>query len=75
MKKHESYERVRSAGNSVVYTVTEYAILKYSEDLYYDEPWVKEVLDRLNDTTKLVSDNPYTTFKPVKEDTANGIKD
>ena len=74
-EKHESYERVRSAGNSVVYTVTEYAILKYSEDLYYDEPWVKEVLDRLNDTTKLVSDNPYTTFKPVKEDTANGIKD
>ena len=73
--KHESYERVRSAGSSAIYTVTEYAILKYSEDLYHDEPWVKEVLDRLNDTTKLVSDNPYTTFKPVKEDTANGNKD
>lgn len=71
--KHESYERVNSAGNSVVYTVTEYAILKYSEDLYHEESWVKEVLDRLNDTAKLVSDNPYTTFKPVKEDTANGI--
>lgn len=74
-EKHESYERVKSDGNSVVYTVTEYAILKYSDDLYHDEPWVKEVLDRLNDTTKLVSDNPYTTFKPVKEDTTNGIQD
>lgn len=72
-EKHESYERVRSAGNSVVYTVTEYAILKYSDDLYHDESWVKEVLDRLNDITKLVSNNPYTAFKPVKEDTANGI--
>lgn len=72
-EKHESYERVNSAGNSVVYTVTEYAILKYSEDLYHDETWVKEALDRLNDTTKLVSDNPYTTFKPVNEGTANGI--
>lgn len=40
---------------------------------YNDEPWIKEVLDRLNDTTKLVSNNPYTAFKPVKEDTANGI--
>ena len=73
--KLESYERVRSAGSSAIYAVTEYAILQYSEDLYHDEPWVKEVLDRLNDTTKLVSDNPYTTFKPVKEDTANGIQD
>lgn len=66
--KHESYERVRSAGSSVIYHVTE-----YSEDLYHDEPWVKEVLDRLNDTTKLVSNNPYTTFKPAKEDKTNGI--
>ena len=74
-EKHESYERVNSAGNSVIYTVTEYAILKYSEDLYHGEPWVKEVLDRLNDTAKLVSDNPYTTFKPVKEEKADGIQD
>lgn len=73
--KHESYERVNSAGNSMIYTVTEYAILKYSEDLYHDESWVKEVLDRLNDTTKLVSNNPYTTFKPSKEDKTNGIQD
>lgn len=48
---------------------------KYSEDLYHEEPWVKEVLDRLNDTTKLVSNNPYTTFKPVNEDKTNGIQD
>lgn len=24
---------------------------------------------------KLVSNNPYTTFKPAKEDKANGIQD
>ena len=36
--------------------------------LEFVEPWVKEVLDRLNDTTKLVSNNPYTTFKPSKEE-------
>lgn len=72
-EKHESYERVNSAGDSMIYTVTEYAILKHSEDLYHDEPWVKEVLDRLNDTTKLVSNNPYAAFKPVKEEKADGI--
>lgn len=74
-EKHESYERVRSASSSAIYPVTEYHILKYSEDLYHDEPWVKEVLDRLNDTIKLVSNNPYTTFKPAKEEKADGIQD
>ena len=39
---------------------------------FYDEV---ESSDIPYDTTKLVSDNPYTTFKPVKEDTANGIQD
>lgn len=59
-EKHESYEQVMDQRTSVCYLVTEDAILKYSEELYKEFPTVKEELDRLNDDSKLRSDNPYT---------------
>ena len=58
-EKHESYEQVMDQRTSVCYLVTEDAILKYSEELYKEFPAVKEELDRLNDDSKLRSDNPY----------------
>ncbi len=59
-EKPESYEQVMDQRTSVCYLVTEDAILKYSEELYKEFPAVKEELDRLNDDSKLRSDNPYT---------------
>lgn len=58
-EKHESYEMVMDQRTSVCYLVTEEAILKYSEEVYEEFPKVKEEVDRLNDDSKLRSDNPY----------------
>ena len=58
-ESHESYEQVMDQRTSITYIVHEEAVLKYSDELYHEDPEVKEAIDSLNDHSKLCSNNPY----------------